>query len=303
MKRFVVGLLLALLAGGIVLTSTAAEDTTSVSRQGPAKEAAVGPEVLFRKANALYKEGDYAGAAELYRRVVEADPGNPVALFNLGNTAYRLGHLGRAVVAYRKALLVDPDFTDARKNLAFVRKRRTDKIEIPTPSLIAKLLARAQTNAGTGLLITNGLFALVLALLFRFSPLPGDAEPESGAVEGEESEESGEGRRSRRGRALRFAAIFLGVLFLGNLLLVVASGTRKERAEAVVVAKEVPVYAEPKETAPVLTVHDGLEVVIRRSSGSYVEIGIADAPLGWVRSAVLYVLPKRERNFDQRAAG
>ena len=67
------------------------------------------------KANALYKAGDYSGAAAALSRLPGSD-------YNRGNALARAGQLEEAVAAYDKALAATPDDADAKFNRDLVQK-------------------------------------------------------------------------------------------------------------------------------------------------------------------------------------
>ena len=67
------------------------------------------------KANALYKAGDYSGAAAALSRLPGGD-------YNRGNALARAGQLEQAVAAYDKALAANPDNADAKFNRDLVQK-------------------------------------------------------------------------------------------------------------------------------------------------------------------------------------
>lgn len=69
----------------------------------------------FRRGAALYRGGDYAGAAAAFERVRTAD-----GHFNRGNALAMLGELRAARDAFEMALALDPTHRDARHNLSLV---------------------------------------------------------------------------------------------------------------------------------------------------------------------------------------
>lgn len=110
----------------------------------------------LRKGNSLFKDGDYNDAELAYRRALEADSQNSKAIYNLANALYRQGrfeeaaelfaaaaqlapdekirseayhNLGNALIksgqyhesidAYKNALRINPDDEDTRYNLAY----------------------------------------------------------------------------------------------------------------------------------------------------------------------------------------
>jgi Ca-activated chloride channel homolog len=77
------------------------------------------PVARFDLADALYKNGKFDQAEEVYRSLA-ADARSPLAApsrFNLGNVLYQKQDFPGAIGAYRDALRLTPQAADARKNL------------------------------------------------------------------------------------------------------------------------------------------------------------------------------------------
>jgi superkiller protein 3 len=69
-----------------------------------------GLEALFRQAEEARKEGDYQGAEEIWRQVIEQDPNNAPAYLGLGNRLRDQNKLEEAIAAYERAIAVDPNY-------------------------------------------------------------------------------------------------------------------------------------------------------------------------------------------------
>ena len=82
---------------------------------------------IFRGANTLYSEGEFAEARTSYEELVESGFGGADVLYNLGNACYKLGNVGHAVLSYERALRISPEHGDARANLEFVRATLVDQ--------------------------------------------------------------------------------------------------------------------------------------------------------------------------------
>lgn len=120
------------------------------------------PRSLVQKGNRLNKEKKYQSAVENYRKAEVAQPGEPVIrynlgtslyqlyeyrdaekeleqalshaktpatkakiLYNYGNTQYRLGDFEKAIESYKKVLDLDPKDEDAKYNLEFLQKKKS----------------------------------------------------------------------------------------------------------------------------------------------------------------------------------
>ncbi|WP_309383019.1 VWA domain-containing protein [Cerasicoccus frondis] len=91
-----------------------------------------------REGERLYRNGDYAAAAEEFKTELEANPLNAQAAFNLGNSLQSLGQIEAAQAAYGKALATT-DFelqADAFYNLGSLRyaaaKEKLGGTDLPT---------------------------------------------------------------------------------------------------------------------------------------------------------------------------
>jgi protein O-GlcNAc transferase len=80
-------------------------------------------EELFHRGNALYRDGDLAGAAECYRRALRIDPSFAAANFNLGCTLDILSGPAEALPQFEKACALRPEWFEAHQNYAFALAR------------------------------------------------------------------------------------------------------------------------------------------------------------------------------------
>ena len=63
----------------------------------------------------------YDAALDLYRRLLEVDPLNPIAHYGVGTALYHLGRLDEALEHLERALALDPTRADIRTNRDAVR--------------------------------------------------------------------------------------------------------------------------------------------------------------------------------------
>ena len=61
--------------------------------------------------------GDFAAAADAYRRAVRLEPDDPILHFNLANALYVLGETDEAAAEFGQAVRYDPDYAEAWNNL------------------------------------------------------------------------------------------------------------------------------------------------------------------------------------------
>jgi tetratricopeptide (TPR) repeat protein len=75
------------------------------------------PPPELTRAEDLIQKHDYAAAAPLLRKVVEADPKNYVAWFDLGFAENGMGDVAESIAAYRKSVAAKPDVFESNLNL------------------------------------------------------------------------------------------------------------------------------------------------------------------------------------------
>ncbi|MEZ4917834.1 MAG: tetratricopeptide repeat protein [Saprospiraceae bacterium] len=84
------------------------------------------PKALYNKGNALYRQGQYEPAGELYQEALErtTDPGHKAdAYHNLGNTQLQQQQFQKAVESYQNSLRLRPGDPDAKTNLQLAKKK------------------------------------------------------------------------------------------------------------------------------------------------------------------------------------
>lgn len=86
------------------------------------------PVIRYNLGTSLYQLYDYAEAEkELDQALTQAkDPAAKAkVLYNYGNTQYRLGDFDKAIDSYKKVLAINPKDSDAKYNLEFLQKKKS----------------------------------------------------------------------------------------------------------------------------------------------------------------------------------
>ena len=230
-------------------------------------------EAFFDEGNRLYQEGDYAGAVELYERILESGVESGELHYNLGNARFRLGELGPAILHYERARRLMPRDGDLTANLELARSLTVDRVT-PLPGFwlfrVARwwvdLLSRPVLLGMVTLAWLTAMGALIVAILGRGESL---------------------GRWARRVAATAgVVTVFFGVSLLARELEI------GRPDEAVIMAEEVAVHSAPSDDEELLifSVHEGTKVRVERRSDAWVEIVLADGKVGWVRSDRLVLI-------------
>ena len=230
-------------------------------------------EAIFDEGNRLYQEGDFAGAVELYERILESGVESGELHYNLGNAWFRLGELGPAILHYERARRIMPRDDALGANLELARSLTSDQVP-PLPGFWLFRVARWWVD----LLSRPALLAVVtLAWLTAMSAL-------IVVVAGR-----GEFLLVWSRRAAAGAGVVTLVFGLGLLAREIDVGRADE---AVIMAEEAAVHSAPSDDDELLifTVHEGTKVRVERRSDEWVEIVLEDGKVGWVRSGRLVLI-------------
>lgn len=124
------------LATGAFAEVLSEQDIYSVFREG---------NDLFRQANAAESgdeaKGLYGEAILRYERVEsEGNIKNAGLYYNLGNAYLLKGDIGRAILNYRRSEKLDGSDHHIKKNLAFARSRRVDKVAVKIEKKVLQTL-------------------------------------------------------------------------------------------------------------------------------------------------------------------
>ena len=230
-------------------------------------------EAFFDEGNRRYQEGDYAGAIELYERILESGLESGELHYNLGNAWFRLGALGPAILHYERARRIMPRDGDLGANLELARALTVDQVT-PLPGFwlfrVARwwvdLLSRPTLLAVVTLAWLTAMTALIAAILGRGGSLP-----------------------AWSGRVAATAGV--ATLMFG-LSLAARELELGRPDEAVIMVEEAAVHSAPSDDSALLifTVHEGTKVRVERRSDEWVEIVLEDGKVGWVRSGQLTLI-------------
>ena len=107
---------------------------------------------LFSQANDYFQQANstdnQAKASELYEKAIlsfnriidEGNVKNARLYYNLANAYLLNGSLGKAILNYRRAEKLDNSDENIKKNLAFARSRRIDKVAVNTEKKVMRTL-------------------------------------------------------------------------------------------------------------------------------------------------------------------
>jgi tetratricopeptide (TPR) repeat protein len=107
---------------------------------------------LYNQANKHFRQGNstsdseqakrlYEKAILSFERIIEQGQIKNAKLhYNLGNAYFLKGDIGKAILNYRRAAKINDSDENIKKNLAFARSQRTDKITVKTEKRVLQTL-------------------------------------------------------------------------------------------------------------------------------------------------------------------
>jgi len=221
---------------------------------------------LFRQGNALYGQGKYAAAADVYQGIVDQGFSSAPLYYNLGNAYFKQGNLGKAILNYRRAWRLSPGDPEIAKNLEYAQENLKDDVAaLPLPLyerirllIVRQLPLGIWLALGSFLYFLTGLWVL-LALLIR--PWRKIAPP--------------------------VFKVLLGLLSLG-LICAVLAFIYYRTPRAIILAPQIAVRYGPQEKdAAAFELHEGTEVRIVRARSGWVQISLPDGKSGWAPAEAL----------------
>ena len=226
----------------------------------PIAHAQSSAEALYRQANALYEQGQYQQAIEIYAQIAAASE-HAAVFYNLGNAYFRLGQRGLAILNYERAKRLAPRDKDIDFNLKVARAQNVDGFDLVKPASGFSLLYGAlRPNEMATVALIPCWIAAACFVAFQFP------------------------RTQRFQRPLRYAAIVGCVIWLGSLALLGLKTRELNVPHAIVVVEEVAVRSAPDAQAVEIAapVHEGIKVEIQEQRGSWVRIYLPEENAGWL---------------------
>lgn len=244
---------------------------------------------VFAKGNALYEQGDYAGAVEQYVSLVGAGITDKDLYYNLANAYYKNDDFGRAVLFYERARRLAPRDRDVRDNLALVRLQLRDKQFVRDENRLVRAVAWLHDNLNAKEMTLVGslcyLLLCVLGIVFVFR----DSAAVSAAYRWISFVSPGRLAGLTRTQDLLLALAVVSFLFVSTGV----SAYRKTAQEsgrrvAVVVGPEAAVFSAPVEDATLqFKIHEGTLVRIREERKAWVRINLPGGLSGWVSASAV----------------
>lgn len=231
----------------------------------------------FRQANSTVDDTDksnslYEKAVLGYEKIIrQGHIENPKLYYNLANAYLLKGDVGSAILDYRRAEKLDKSDSDIRKNLAFARSRKVDKVEVKTEKQVLRTLVfwhydlsmRAKFTVAC---VCFAVFCLALTVMIWF------------------------GRRALLTTATVISAVLL-VCFVGSLA--VEAYSQAADLSGVVIAPEVVAYQGDGQNYPPsfkAPLHAGTEFDLIERRPGWFHIKLADDSDGWIPQSAAEII-------------
>ncbi len=218
----------------------------------------------FEKANAAYRNADFADAAKMYEEVLASGQESAALYYNLGNTYFKLQNMPAALLNYERALRLVPGDDDIRYNLRLANLRVIDKIE-PVPELFFMewwdALLSTFSAEGWGILAIIAMWTAAAAAALMLAT---------------------------RSFLVQRSMLVLLFLALGAGALGLTSAFQRRHLEdvahsAIVFAASVPVKSAPDvKSTDLFVLHEGVKVDLLDEVGIWRKIRLADGKIGWL---------------------
>ncbi|MHB9030142.1 MAG: tetratricopeptide repeat protein, partial [Candidatus Latescibacterota bacterium] len=211
--------------------------TVSPSYAGAAPMNGAEAAARYNKAGALYRDGHFREALEIYEQLMTRGIRNPDLYYNAANSAYRAEMIGKSVLYLERALRLAPSDREANANLVFLNSRKQDRDPSEENAALA-FLERwyGSINTDSAALWSGAAFALMMLLAVGMIFLGGWKRMSLGVASG-----------------------LCGLVFLTSTGILVHKMHRAATVrEAVVMVPEVHAYSGPgTENTLIFTLHEG----------------------------------------------
>ncbi|TDW46014.1 SH3 domain-containing protein [Flavobacterium sp. 270] len=224
----------------------------------------------FEKGNALYQDGKYQEAVQVYENIIKEDKQQSAELyFNLANSYYKLNKTAPSIYNYEKALVLKPNDPATLNNLKFAKKLTIDEIkEVPKvgfAKLIQNFTGIFDYNMWAKISVGIAFVFLLSFIGYYFSTISLQ-------------------------KRIYFIGMFILLLALG--LSVSAGMAEKDHFDndrpAIVFSELSEVRSEPQKAgSAIFLLHEGAKVYVTETVGSWKKIELTDGTEGWLDASTI----------------
>jgi tetratricopeptide (TPR) repeat protein len=228
--------------------------------------------LMYDKANKLYRSGNYKEAAATYETIVKQGNQSASLYYNLGNAYYKQADIPKSILYFEKSLKLIPDDEDVNYNLKLAYARTIDKIE-PLPKLfyekcIDSFLTFFSPNTWSIIVILFSWLTLGIGIIYLFATTPN----------------------------MKRNSFMTGLLFICFTLILYFTAAASDKKingvkSAIIMDDSVYIKSSPGERSTNLFVlHGGTKIEILNSVGEWKQIKIANGNSGWILSNQIEVI-------------
>lgn len=225
---------------------------------------------IVKKAEAAYKQKNYAQSIELYNQLVRENYYSPELYYNLGNAYFKNNQLGKAILYYEKAKKLNPSDNDIQHNLKLAYSKTIDKIETRDNFFVEitknNFLNRLNTDTLAYASIVCSVCAAVFFGLFLFSS-------------------------THKKTYIALTGMFVFTSLFSYGIGIFAQSNQQTNDFAVVTAKESKVTNEPLPNAVIkFKLHEGTKVKVLQKVDNFVLVRLDNGTEGWVEETSIEVI-------------
>jgi tetratricopeptide (TPR) repeat protein len=231
-----------------------------------------GTKHFFEQGNQAYRDGDYPGALEWYKKIVSAGYESSQVYYNMGNCYYKLDQIGLAILFYEKAFKINPRDREIKFNLEMANLKVVDRLGSPPQFFLFEWWDKIKTYFNidqwtklVAALYVSTILMLILFIFLRFHRL--------------------------RSVVLTILIVFAALTVFASYLLFLNVRAEAENTGAIVLVPSVNVLSAPNENSTdVFVLHEGVKVNLSDQRGEWVEITLPDGKSGWMKRETLGVI-------------
>jgi len=228
--------------------------------------------LMYDKANKLYRSGNYKEAATIYEAIIKQGNHSASLYYNLGNAYYKQAEIPKSILYFEKSLKLIPDDEDANYNLKLAYARTVDKIE-PLPKLfyekwIDAILTFFSPKTWSIITVVFSWLTLGIGIMYLIALTPN----------------------------MKRNSFMTGLLFISFTLVLYFTAAAADKKingvkSAIIMEDNVYIKSSPGERSTNLFVlHGGTKIEVLNIVGEWKQIKIANGNSGWILSSQIEVI-------------
>lgn len=225
-------------------------------------------ETHFRTGLAAFQKGDFKAARSSFAESLKLNASNKTVLHNLALTEQKLGNQGLALGVWRKALAADPSFHEAKRAIEWASK----KLERPEIPHDVELWESFRSAVLVGTSLDRYLLLTAILLMATGWGIFGYLGARRRAI-----------LEERPSPPFPFLSLVFGIALIAFSGLAGAKFIDSLSVRGTVVPDKVEVRSAPDANAtPLFELYEGLEVILRQTTGDWAQVSYPGGSIGWV---------------------